>query len=84
MNVGCGTSNIEHQLLAETLVKEVTCIDISQVLISQKKDTHRVRYLTMDARKMNFPDGFFDIVLDKSTLDSLLCGEAADATRYLQ
>jgi len=29
----------------------------------------------MDVRDIKYPDGFFDIVIDKSTIDALLCGE---------
>ena len=31
----------------------------------------------MDIRDMNYESGFFDIVIDKSTIDALLCGEDA-------
>ena len=28
----------------------------------------------MDVRNMKYPDDFFDVVIDKSTIDALLCG----------
>ena len=31
----------------------------------------------MDVRNMHFPTGFFDLIIDKSTIDALLCGESA-------
>lgn len=29
----------------------------------------------MDARNMSYDSNFFDIIIDKSTIDTLLCGE---------
>ena len=31
----------------------------------------------MDMRGMDFPDGVFDVVIDKATLDSVLCAEGS-------
>jgi len=32
-------------------------------------------YKVMDAREMEYPNGVFDLAIDKSTIDALLCGE---------
>ncbi len=39
----------------------------------------------MDVKMMDFPHGSFDIVIDKGTLDSVVCGEntAANAMKAL-
>lgn len=29
----------------------------------------------MDIREMTYPSNFFDIAIDKSTIDALLCGD---------
>ena len=34
-------------------------------------------YSLMDVCNMIFPDGFFDIAIDKSTIDAILCGDDA-------
>lgn len=34
-----------------------------------------MKYETMDVCNMTFPDNFFDIAIDKSTIDALLCGD---------
>ena len=31
----------------------------------------------MDARQLRYPGGHFDLVIDKSTVDALLCGDNA-------
>ncbi len=31
----------------------------------------------MDVRAMRFATGTFDLIIDKSTIDALLCGESA-------
>lgn len=31
----------------------------------------------MDVRALNFPSNFFDLIIDKSTIDALLCGDHA-------
>jgi len=31
----------------------------------------------MDVRDLKYPDEFFDVILDKSTIDAMLCGTCA-------
>lgn len=56
-------------------------IDISSVVIEQMKVRNSSRksmtYKEMDARDLKFQNDFYDLVVDKSTIDSLLCGEQA-------
>ena len=56
-------------------------IDISHTVISQMKERNQSRqkmvYEVMDVCNMKYEDNFFDFVLDKSTIDTLLCGEHA-------
>ncbi|GKB68787.1 methyltransferase-like protein 13 [Tanacetum coccineum] len=58
---------------------DIVNIDISSVVIEamQKKysDSPHLKYMEMDVRDMKaFEAGSFDAVIDKGTLDSLLCG----------
>lgn len=58
---------------------DIVNIDISSVVIEamQKKysDSTHLKYIEMDVRDMKaFESGSFDAVIDKGTLDSLLCG----------
>lgn len=43
---------------------------------SQKeKGMEKMKYDVMDVRKMTYPDQSFDLVIDKSTIDTLMCSE---------
>jgi EEF1A lysine methyltransferase 4 len=33
----------------------------------------------MNSCSLDFPDGTFDVVIDKGTMDSILCGEGSTA-----
>ena len=54
-------------------------IDISEVVIKQMVDRNggrpEMQWLTMDALKTDFEDEYFDVIVDKSTLDAILCGD---------
>lgn len=61
----------------------ITNIDISSIVIKQIVDKYKDKYSTlkfiqMDVRQMNsFDNGSFDAVIDKGTLDSILCGDSS-------
>lgn len=40
-------------------------------------DRSDMKYEVMDVTDMKYPDNFFDIAIDKSTIDALLCGDNA-------
>ena len=54
-------------------------IDISQNVInlmnSRVKDRKEMTYEVMDVRDIKYEDNFFDLAIDKSTMDALLCGD---------
>lgn len=79
--LGCGNS-----LLSEDMVKDgyedIVNIDISSVVIDQMRGKHtdipQLTYMQMDVRDMSFfGDESFDCVLDKGTLDAMMCGDDA-------
>jgi ubiquinone/menaquinone biosynthesis C-methylase UbiE len=62
--------------------QKITNIDISQAVTKMmaaryKEKGEDFKYLQMDVRAMDFPDGSFEAVIDKATLDSVLCGEGS-------
>lgn len=76
--VGCGNSAFSEGMINDGY-GDVVNIDISPVVIRamHRKYTNRpqLKYLTMDVRDMSaFQAASFDAVIDKGTLDSLLCG----------
>jgi len=75
--VGCGNSRLSPQLY-DMGIQNITNIDISEVVIGQMRSRYRemdrMEWLKMDVMKLDFPDNTFDLVIDKGTIDSLLCG----------
>lgn len=57
----------------------MTSVDYSSVVVAAMRARYahvpKLRWETMDARALGFPDGSFDVVLEKGTLDALLAGE---------
>ncbi|KAK4755679.1 hypothetical protein SAY87_009436 [Trapa incisa] len=76
--IGCGNSAFSEGMVDDGY-EEVVNIDISSVVIEAMKKKYsecsQLKYMVMDVRDMRaFESGSFDAVLDKGTLDSLLCG----------
>ncbi|URD93333.1 Thiopurine S-methyltransferase (TPMT) [Musa troglodytarum] len=87
--VGCGNSALGESMVDDGY-QDVVNIDISSVVIEamQKKhmDKQGLKYINMDVRDMSlFQSSSFDAVIDKGTLDSLMCGHDAmhNATKML-
>lgn len=79
--VGCGNSVMSEDMVMDGY-KDVVNIDISPVVIEamQKKylNVPQLQYMTMDVLDMSyFGDCSFDGVIDKGTLDSIMCGMGA-------
>lgn len=77
--VGCGNAAFSDGL-ADDGYQDVINIDISSVVVEamQKKYSNRpqLKYMKMDVRDMSeFDTGSFDAIIDKGTLDSILCGQ---------
>ncbi|KAG7582299.1 S-adenosyl-L-methionine-dependent methyltransferase [Arabidopsis suecica] len=76
--IGCGNSAFSEGMVDDGY-EDVVNIDISSVvidsMIKKYSDRPRLKYLKMDVRDMKaFEDASFDAVIDKGTLDSILCG----------
>ncbi|KAH0576967.1 Methyltransferase [Spironucleus salmonicida] len=87
--IGNGTSEFPFDLYddADLNVKDITSIDISEASVKRMQtliqDRKTIEFSRMDCLSMSFPANY-DIVFDKATLDSILCGEgAADRAQKL-
>ncbi|KAH9315403.1 hypothetical protein KI387_024030, partial [Taxus chinensis] len=88
--VGCGNAAMSEDMVRDGY-EEIINIDISAVAIRmmQKKyeKVPQLKYAQMDVRDMScFSNEYFDSVIDKGTLDSLMCGASAplSAARMLE
>ena len=62
--------------------KNVYNIDISPVVIEQMSLRNSIKrpelkWEVMDVRNMSYLSNFFDLIIDKSTIDALLCGKSS-------
>lgn len=82
LNIGCGNSRMSEEMYDDGFIN-IMNIDYSQVVVKamQEKysDKPTMRYEHMDCRQMEFEDSTFDAVIDKGTLDAILCGENSTA-----
>ncbi|KAK8952274.1 hypothetical protein KSP39_PZI004683 [Platanthera zijinensis] len=87
--VGCGNSTLGEDMASDGYL-DIVNIDISSVVVEAMRqkceDKPELKYITMDVRDMSaFESSSFDAVIDKGTLDSLMCGQNAhdNATKML-
>lgn len=69
--------------------RQITNIDISQLVINQmietnKKERADMKYLQMDATAMSFANDQFSVALDKGTLDALMTDDTAEVHETVQ
>ncbi|XP_073030236.1 uncharacterized protein [Primulina eburnea] len=88
--VGCGNSAFSESMVDDGY-QEVVNIDSSSVVIEAMKEKYsnhpKLKYMIMDVRDMSsINENSFDAVVDKGTLDSLLCGQNSrqNASRMLE
>ena len=78
LNVGCGNSEFSEKMYDEGYVHNYN-IDICQNVIdfmkSRNKDKKGLHFDVMDVCDMAYKDETFDLIIDKSTIDALLCGD---------
>ena len=78
--LGCGNAEFSEDLYDDGY-HNVVNIDISTVVIRQMKERNAearpsMDYIVMDITDMSeFESNTFDLVIDKSTMDALLCGD---------
>lgn len=82
LHIGCGNSRLPEEL-AEEGYTNITNVDFSQKAIMLMEERCREKYPSLVFTAMNVLDmkelgpGSFNVVLDKGTLDSILCSDNA-------
>lgn len=87
LHVGCGNSMITESMY-DAGYHQIVNIDVSSVVISQMAARNNgrpdMRWLQMDATCLEFADSSFDMVLDKSLIDTLACTPCAQRSETMQ
>ena len=81
LNLGCGNSTIAEDLYDKGFVQTYN-MDISTEVIKQMSERNaekrpHLQWAVMDVRDMTYDTGMFDMIIDKSTIDAILCGDNA-------
>lgn len=78
LNLGCGNSTLSEELYKEGY-HYITSVDFSAVLIERMTEHYQLyedmEFSVMDVRRLEFPDDCFGLVIDKGTLDCVLCSD---------
>lgn len=85
--VGCGNSKLSEQMYDDGFTNIVNT-DISPACIEHMKKHYensekKMEWMVMDATDLKFEDQSFELVIDKGTIDALVCGTHVDATLKL-
>ena len=80
LNLGCGNSPFCEDMYDDGF-HNINNIDISNNAIELMKKRNLKReemtFEVMDVRNLKFEDSKFDLAVDKSTIDALLCGNSS-------
>ena len=80
LNIGCGNSRLSEDMYDDGF-STIANIDISKVCVDQMIEKYRdktgLSWQQMNCTALEFPDEAFDAVIDKGTIDSILCGEGS-------
>eukprot|EP00879_Flechtneria_rotunda_P016998 GHRR01017795.1.p1 GENE.GHRR01017795.1~~GHRR01017795.1.p1 ORF type:complete len:228 (+),score=50.43 GHRR01017795.1:1093-1776(+) len=82
LHIGAGTSQLQVDMVQQGGYQQIVNTDISAVVIKQMQELHKsipqLTYRVGDARSMpEFQGASFDSIVDKGTLDAILCGQQA-------
>ncbi|GAB6023407.1 hypothetical protein CHUAL_008195 [Chamberlinius hualienensis] len=80
--IGCGNSKLSADMY-QVGIENVTNIDISEVVIKNMSKTYskvapKMKWLKMDATKMEFDNETFQVLLDKGTVDALMTDDSSE------
>ena len=78
LNVGCGNSEFSEKMFDEGYTHNYNidiCQNVIEFMKTRNKDRKGLHFDVMDASDMAYKDESFDLIIDKSTIDALLCGD---------
>jgi len=83
LQAGAGNSRLSEDMYEDGYTT-LANVDISKVVIEQMSEKYQdkqgMTWQQMNMTSLEFPDESFDGVLDKGTLDSILCGEGSTSS----
>lgn len=81
LHVGCGNSKLAEEMVEEGYTS-ILNIDKSSIVIEDMQELYKGRdglsFECKDVMNMNFDSGSFDAVIEKGSLDSILCGDRSN------
>lgn len=80
LQIGVGSSRLQEEMVTLGKYEDITNVDYSTVAIGNLKELHKsieqLKYSVADCRSMpQYKDSSFDAVIDKGTMDAILCGD---------
>ena len=76
--LGCGNSSLSEDMYRDGY-RNIVNIDFSAVVIENMKrkckDLTEMQWMVMDMTNMTFPEGAFEVIIEKATLDALMVEE---------
>ena len=78
LNIGCGNSEFSEKMYDEGYTHNYNidiCQNVIEFMKTRNKDRKGLHFDVMDASDMAYKDETFDLVIDKSTIDAILCGD---------
>jgi len=73
--VGCGNSDLSDDLFKDGFTDLVSVDYSSTVIEKMVKRMPHLKFEVMDCRAMRYDSESFDCLVDKGTLDAILCGQ---------
>ena len=80
LNVGCGNSEFSEKMYDDGYKNNYNidfCKNVIKDMKEHTKDRKGMVFEQMDVKNITYKDEMFDLIIDKSTIDSLLCGESS-------
>lgn len=78
LSVGCGNSSLSEKMY-DAGHRNVVGIDFCESIVEfmrarARRSRPELKYEVMDARELSFGNESFDLIIDKGTLDAVVCG----------